>query len=146
MVRLKSPVGLERPKKIIYYPLDPNKLCILVCAAKGCCSNASDNVAAAFEEEIKKQDLETKVEFGRTCCHAFCHIGPLVLIFPEQICYLHVKPEDVAEIISETIIGKKIIERLLFTDPCTNKKIVHEFDISIGLKSCYLSSEAERLP
>ena len=33
------------------------------------------------------------------------------------------------EIISETIKEKKVVERLLYTDPSTNEKIVHESEI-----------------
>jgi len=38
-------------------------------------------------------------------------------------------PEDVPEIISTTIKGKKIIDRLVYTDPETGNKIIHESEI-----------------
>jgi NADH:ubiquinone oxidoreductase subunit F (NADH-binding)/Pyruvate/2-oxoacid:ferredoxin oxidoreductase delta subunit len=40
-----------------------------------------------------------------------------------------VKPEDVPEIVSETIIQNRIIDRLLYVDPRTNKKIKYENEI-----------------
>ena len=57
-----------------------------------------------------------------TGCHGFCERGPIVVIDPEEICYLQVKPEDVPEIVSQTIKEKKIIERLLYVDPATSEK------------------------
>ncbi|MBA7640888.1 NADP-reducing hydrogenase subunit HndC [subsurface metagenome] len=39
------------------------------------------------------------------------------------------KPEDVPEIISETVLNGNIIERLLYMDPATNEKIVYEPDV-----------------
>jgi len=86
-------------------------------------------VAASFQEEIQKQGLNAEVEFRRTGCHGFCERGPIIVIRPEEICYFQIKPEDVPDIISQTIKEKKIIERLLYTDPATKEKIIHESEI-----------------
>ncbi|OPX90005.1 MAG: NADP-reducing hydrogenase subunit HndC [Pelotomaculum sp. PtaB.Bin104] len=51
------------------------------------------------------------------------------MIHPEKICYFQIQPDDVPDIITETIIGKKIIDRLLYTDPATGDKIVYESEI-----------------
>ena len=51
------------------------------------------------------------------------------MIHPEEICYLRVQPTDAEEIISQTILAKKIIDRLLYVDPITGEKIVHESEI-----------------
>jgi NADH-quinone oxidoreductase subunit F len=53
----------------------------------------------------------------------------VVVIYPEEICYLQVKPEDVHEIVSKTIKGRKVVERLLYVDPTTGEKAIHESDI-----------------
>jgi NADH-quinone oxidoreductase subunit F len=52
-----------------------------------------------------------------------------VVIYPEEICYLQVTPEDVPEIISQTIKEKKVVDRLLYVDPTTGEKATHESDI-----------------
>ena len=69
------------------------------------------------------------VDVRRTGCHGFCERGPIIVIHPEEICYFNIEPKDVPEIISETIKEKKVVERLLYTDPTTNEKIIHESDI-----------------
>ena len=51
------------------------------------------------------------------------------MIYPEEICYLQVKPEDVSEIVSQTIKEKKVVDRLLYVDPTTGEKAIHESDI-----------------
>jgi NADH-quinone oxidoreductase subunit F len=86
-------------------------------------------VAASIEEEINKQGLNGEVDFRKTGCHGFCERGPIIVIHPEEICYFQITPEDVPEIISQTIKDKKVIERLLYTDPDTNEKIIHESEI-----------------
>jgi (2Fe-2S) ferredoxin len=106
-----------------------NKPCISV--ATGTCGIArgADEVVAALKKEIKKHGLESEVDIKITGCHGFCQIEPYLTILPEEIFYVNVQPEDAEEIVSETVIGKKIIERLLFTDLETDKKIIREDDI-----------------
>jgi len=129
MPRINSPAELEELRKGILSNRDPNRPCITLCSGTACHASGSEEVAASIEEEIKKQGLSGEVDFRKTGCHGFCERGPIVVIHPEGICYLQIKPEDVPEIISQTIKEKKVIERLLYTDPTTNKKIVHESEI-----------------
>jgi NADH-quinone oxidoreductase subunit F len=129
MPRINSPAELEELRKDIISKRDPNKPCITLCSGSACHASGSGKVAASLEEEIKKQGLRDKVDIRRTGCHGFCEKGPIIVIRPEQICYFQITREDVPEIISQTIRKKKVIERLLYTDPNTHEKIVHESDI-----------------
>ena len=129
MPRINSPAELEELRKGILSKRDPNKPCITLCSGTACHASGSEEVAASIEEEIKKQGLSAKVDFRKTGCHGFCEKGPIIVIHPEKICYLQIEPKDVPEIISQTIKEKKVIERLLYTDPGTNEKIIHEFEI-----------------
>jgi NADH:ubiquinone oxidoreductase subunit F (NADH-binding)/(2Fe-2S) ferredoxin/Pyruvate/2-oxoacid:ferredoxin oxidoreductase delta subunit len=69
------------------------------------------------------------VDVKETGCPGFCERGPLVVIHPEEICYLQVQPGDAEEIVSQTIIAKKIIDRLLYVVPGTGEKITRESEI-----------------
>jgi NADP-reducing hydrogenase subunit HndC len=129
MSRINSPAELEAFRGNLLSERDPDKTCITLCSGSACHASGSREVAASIQEEIEKQGLNYEVEFRRTGCHGFCERGPIIVIRPEEICYFQIKPEDVPEIISETIKDKKIIERLLYTDPETKEKIVHESDI-----------------
>jgi len=126
-MKIKSSDELERFREQILSKRDPKKPCITICSGTGCQAYGCDEVSAAFQQELKQQNLEDKVDIKRTGCHGFCERGPLVVIYPEEICYLQVKPKDAAEIISETIGKGKIVERLVYTD--NEKMIVHESDI-----------------
>jgi NADH-quinone oxidoreductase subunit F len=120
---------LEEFRKGILSKRDPNKPCITLCSGSACHASGSGDVAASLEEEIKKQGLSAEVDIRRTGCHGFCERGPIIVIHPEEICYFQIEPKDVPEIISQTIKEKKIIERLLYTDPETHEKIIHESEI-----------------
>ena len=129
MAQLKSAADLEDFRKVLLDQRDPNKPCVTLCSGTGCHAYGCEKVALTFEEEIKKQGLDGKVDFRRTGCHGFCEKGPLVIIYPEEVCYTRVKPEDAAKIVSETVAHKKVIDSLLYVDPVTKKKIVRESEI-----------------
>ncbi|MDH5466366.1 MAG: NADH-quinone oxidoreductase subunit NuoF [Candidatus Aminicenantes bacterium] len=105
------------------------KTCITICGGTGCHAYGCLKVAEAFKEEIRKQKLQDSVEVRTTGCHGFCERGPIVVIQPEGIFYQRIKLSDINEVISETIINKKVINRLLYVDPRTNKEIILEKDV-----------------
>jgi len=72
---------------------------------------------------LEKCNKAGEVEIRQTGCLGFCEVGPRVIIYPGDIYYFKVKPEDVPEVVSKSIIGKQVIERLLYTDLVTGKKI-----------------------
>jgi NADH-quinone oxidoreductase subunit F len=129
MPRINSPAELEDFRKEILSQRDPDKPCITLCSGSACHATGTGKVASALKQEIEKQGIEAEVVFRRTGCHGFCEQGPIVVIYPEGICYLKVQPEDMAEIVSETIKEKRVIERLLYVDPNTGEKATREDDI-----------------
>jgi NADP-reducing hydrogenase subunit HndC len=122
MPRINSTAELEELRKSIVSKRDPDKPCIAVCAGMDCLSQNSGRLISTFEEEVSKKDLKSKVEIRATGCHGYCEKGPMVVIYPEEICYVEVTPEDVPEIISQTVLGKKVIDRLIYTNPDTGEK------------------------
>jgi len=129
MPRINSATELQALRKGLLSKRDPNKPCVAVCAGTGCLGPGSDNVISAFEREVEKHALKGKVDMRATGCHGFCETGPNVVIYPEEICYTRVRVEDVPEIVSQTVIGKKVIDRLVYTDPHTGEKSVHQSEI-----------------
>ena len=128
MARINSAAQLEKVRKDIVLKKDPNKPCIAICGGIGCLGGREDLIRA-FEKEIKKQKLEGKVDVRVTGCHGFCAQGPNIVIYPEEICYTKVKPEDAQQIISETVVVKTIVDRLVYIDPNTGEKAVHQSEI-----------------
>ena len=47
------------------------------------------------------------VDLRETGCPGFCERGPIIVIYPEETCYVQVQPKDAAEIISETIVEEE---------------------------------------
>jgi NADH-quinone oxidoreductase subunit F len=130
MPRINSPAQLEEVRKDIVSKGDPKKPCIAVCTGTGCIALGATGVVTALKDEIQKNKLNAKVvELRETGCPGFCERGPIIVIYPEETCYVQVQAKDAAEIISETIIGKKIVDRLLYVDPNTGEKAIQESEI-----------------
>jgi len=129
MPRIISASELEKLRKDVLSERDPHKPCIAICAGMGCLGISNGRVISAFKEEIDKKKLKSKIDVRTTGCHGYCEKGPLVVIYPEEICYVEVTPEDVPEIISQTVLGKKVIDRLIYTDPDTGEKAAHQSEI-----------------
>jgi len=128
MAKLRSPADLEKKREQILSQRDPNKPCVTICSGTGCHVLGSDKVAEAFVSEISKNGLTAKVDVRRTGCHGFCERGPVVVMFPEGTCYLGVKPTDIPDVVSQTLVDKQLVERLLYNDSA-GKTIAHERDI-----------------
>jgi len=129
MPRISSADELAKVSQEMIARRDPNKPRISICAGAGCVASGANEVIAAFKAEIEKQGLTTEVDTKGTGCPGFCERGPILVIYPEEICYVQVKPEDVPEIVSQTIKEKKVVDRLLYADPATGEKATHESDI-----------------
>ncbi|MCX8053610.1 MAG: NAD(P)H-dependent oxidoreductase subunit E, partial [Armatimonadetes bacterium] len=102
---------------------------ISVCGGTGCQAYGCESVASMLELGLDRFGIRDKVGLRKTGCHGFCERGPLVVVRPENIFYQKVKPEDVPEIISRTVIGGEIIDRLLYTEPADGRVIIKEDEI-----------------
>ena len=107
---------------------DPNRPCIAVCTGSGCLALGAANLVTALKDEIRSQGLEQRIEVRETGCPGFCERGPLIVIYPDETCYLKVQPADAKEVIA-SVLEKKVIDRLLYVDPVTGERVVHEMDI-----------------
>jgi len=126
-VKPENPEELEKLRKKLEKEKDPNRKYLSICAGTGCLAYGSQHIVDGFKKELKKQKLS--VEVLPTGCHGFCERGPLVVVHPENICYQNVKEDDIPEILSKTIKEGEVIERLLYEDPATKKRITCEEEI-----------------
>jgi len=127
--RIQSPGDLARLREMLHSQRDPERACITICAGTGCQAYGVSRVIEAFEKEVTARGLAGKVDILTTGCHGFCERGPVVVIKPEGIFYQRMQVKDVAEVVEETIINGKVVERLLYPDPITGEKLVHEHDV-----------------
>ena len=125
MPRINSAAELDALRKDILSRKDPEKPAIAICSGAGCHGLGNGRVIRAFEEEIEKHGLAGTVDIRATGCHGMCEQGPNVVIYPEEIYYVKVTPEDVPEIVKQTVQGKKVVDRLVYADSVSGEKAVH---------------------
>ena len=129
MQKVESVGDLEVLRKSILDKRDPQKPVIAICGGSGCYAYGCVDLIKTFRQEVKDRNLESEVEVRATGCPGFCERGTLVSIYPQGIFYQRVKVEDVADILTETIIGGKVVDRLLYSDPRTGETITYEKDL-----------------
>lgn len=102
---------------------------IMLCGGTGCLAAGTLNLKASLEELIKKNNLEDKVAIRQVGCFGMCSQGPFIRIYPEDRLYRMVKVEDIEEVVEKDLLKGETVERLLYEDPKTGKKISKLEDI-----------------
>lgn len=110
---------------------DPDGLEIVVCHGTGCVANGSPQVVQAIQSALRTKEVKAQVIPGikTTGCHGFCSRGPLVIVRPHGYFYQKVKPADAKDIVQQTIVKGKAVERLLYRDPQTGDPYLNENEI-----------------
>jgi NADH:ubiquinone oxidoreductase subunit F (NADH-binding)/(2Fe-2S) ferredoxin/NAD-dependent dihydropyrimidine dehydrogenase PreA subunit len=110
-----------------------------------CLHDRAPELIPALEAEIKRRGLDKEVRVVSAGCRGFCDAGPVLLVRPDDIFYVGVQPADVPELIEETLVKGRVVERLTYRDPVTRKHIHHYSDIPfqnkqlrIALRNCGL--------
>ena len=93
------------------------RLDVLVCSGAACVSSHSAKVREALSHEIAERDLAEEVRIVETGCMGPCEFGPVLLVYPDGTFYIHVKPEDAAEIVEEHFLKGRPVKRLLWEAP-----------------------------
>ena len=102
---------------------------IMLCGGTGCLAAGTLNLKASLEELIKKNNLEDKVAIRQVGCFGMCSQGPFIRIYPDDRLYRMVKVEDIEEVVEKDLLKGETVERLLYEDPKTGKKISKLEDI-----------------
>ncbi|MBF0550173.1 MAG: NADH-quinone oxidoreductase subunit NuoF, partial [Deltaproteobacteria bacterium] len=97
---------------------DSSRPVVRVCLGPGCLAQGADKVAGSFKKAIKDRGLQADVKplIKETGCHGFCKLGPLVNLDPSGLFYAQVKPEDVEEIVEQTLVKGLVVDRLLYRE------------------------------
>lgn len=129
MPRLNSYRELEHLRLQLQEQRNHGTITVTICGGTGCRASASQDVIDALRAELAGQKLEREARLCVTGCHGFCEQGPIMVIEPGNILYCRVSPEDAYEIVSRTVARGEVLERLLYTDPISGRKVRTEAEI-----------------
>ena len=127
--RIKTAAELERIRGEIRASRDPATKIVRVCVGPGCAARGANRVLGLFREAVEDSGVDVKVEAKGVGCHGLCERGPIVLVDPGAIFYQRVEEPDVAEIFRETVLGGRVVERLLYEDPAKGVRVRTAEDI-----------------
>ena len=118
---------------------------VMVCGGTGCQASESQQIVSNFERLIQEAQLADKVDVSITGCFGFCEKGPIVKIFPDNVFYVQVTPNDVEEIVETHLVQNKRVKRLLYEEPSLKKKVETQPEMTfykkqqrIALRNCGL--------
>ncbi len=128
MLKLKSPHEVKE-LQLCLEASETSRPCISVCAGSGCKASGADNVIASLHREVEKRGLQGTIDIKSTGCHGFCEKGPVMIVWPEKVFYNGVSLSDAKDIVNSVTEKHKPVEKLLYKDPNTGKRVLHENDV-----------------
>ncbi len=111
-----------------------DKRYIMLCGGTGCMSAGTMDLKAELEKYLAQYGVADKFEIRVVGCFGLCSEGPFVRMFPENVLYRLVKPEDVEEIVRKDCVDGQIVERLIYVDEKTGNLIPKMEDIPFYTK------------
>jgi (2Fe-2S) ferredoxin len=89
---------------------------VFVCTSGEDCPTRGDVEAHVkfLRAEAVRAGLKTDVRINKAGCFSQCGHGPMIVVYPDDVWYAGVKPEDLKEIFESHILGGKPVERLVY--------------------------------
>jgi NADH-quinone oxidoreductase subunit F len=121
-VMLHSAEDLAAYREQLVAGRDPKARRVRVCLGTGCTAKGAPKVLEAFRRAADQfEGGPVSIETRCTGCHGFCERGPIVVVDPGNVLYQNVMEEDVGELWRESVVGGRVVQRLLYHDPETNQ-------------------------
>jgi NADH:ubiquinone oxidoreductase subunit F (NADH-binding)/(2Fe-2S) ferredoxin/NAD-dependent dihydropyrimidine dehydrogenase PreA subunit len=128
MKRLSSIDELQRLQETLSQGRDPHRLRVRVCMT-GCRAFGAVEVRDAFKKAVKENGLQEKVDIVETGCHGFCARAPVAAIDPYGFFYQQISVKNVPQIVRESLMEGRPVEKLLYKHPQTGQPIALEKDV-----------------
>ncbi|MBR9936483.1 NADH-quinone oxidoreductase subunit NuoF [Oscillospiraceae bacterium Marseille-Q3528] len=116
---------------------------VLICGGTACTVSNSQAVYEKMVEEINKAGLQDEIQVVKTGCFGMCKVGPNMVVYPDQVFYTMVQPEDVEEIVQEHLLKGRVVKRLLFDESLTDGNVkalkdtnFYKMQTRIALRNC----------
>ncbi|HLZ22177.1 MAG TPA: (2Fe-2S) ferredoxin domain-containing protein [Ktedonobacterales bacterium] len=98
---------------------------VFVCTGGDWCATVDGDglgVHARLKKAVKAAGLNGRVRVNHSGCLDQCGFGPMIVVYPENVWYWGVQPEDVEEIVREHLVAGRPVQRLVYRNkPGKNK-------------------------
>lgn len=97
---------------------------VFVCTSgKTCPTQDAKEVFTALRTAVVDAGLKDRVRVNHAGCLGQCGHGPMVVVYPEDIWYHAVRPDDAAQIVGEHLNAGRPVERLRYVAPPGDNKL-----------------------
>jgi NADP-reducing hydrogenase subunit HndC len=87
---------------------------VLVCTGPRCGGERNSmRIRQELRREFVRQAVPRDVKDTQCICFGLCSYGPNVIVYPEGAVYSGVRPQDVAAIVRQHLLGGRVVEHLL---------------------------------
>ena len=107
---------------------------VLVCGGTGCHASGSEKLQEALRKELAAKGLDREVLVVETGCFGFCRFGPNMMVYPEGVFYIQVKPEDVPDLVEQHFLKGRVVKELLYHEPETDLTVADVTEIDFFQK------------
>jgi (2Fe-2S) ferredoxin len=84
---------------------------------KGSCMHRGGvEVRDRLKQELGQRGLARLIRANNAGCIDQCEHGVAIVVYPEQVWYGHVTPDDIPELVDRHLIGGEVVERLMLPD------------------------------
>jgi NADH-quinone oxidoreductase subunit F len=105
-----------------------------ICCGKHCGSVKGEAILHTLQAEVQRGGLAGGVEVTCGPCRGLCSVGPTVAIYPQGVLYCRVQPDDVADIVEQTLVRGEVIKRLVYQEPADFQAIPSFKDLAFSGK------------
>jgi (2Fe-2S) ferredoxin len=89
-------------------------------ARPSCSPDGKGKLHALMKDKVKAAKLPGVLRVNKSGCLEQCEHGPTIVVYPEQVWYGFVQPEDLDEIVEEHLRHGRPVERLRLAPECLN--------------------------
>ena len=90
-----------------------------------CLHGRAPDFIPALQEEIGRRGLAEEVRVVETGCRGFCSMGPVLTVEPSGTFYVNVQAADIPELVEETLVKGRVVQKLLYKEPASRKAVQH---------------------
>lgn len=123
VARIKSKEQLDQIAARFLENEKKAKFKLLICAGAGCVSASCHSVKTALIEALAEAEMEDQVIIHETGCIGACHLGPTLLVQPDGILYVKLKPEDMSRIVEQHLVKGRIVKPLCYEDKGKRERV-----------------------
>jgi NADH-quinone oxidoreductase subunit F len=141
--RIQNKDDLIKIQNDYHKTLDQYSYIVMVCSGGGCLSSESQVIKDTLVQALSDHHLSEQVLVLETGCMGTCHLGPVMLVLPDEVFYTHLRPEVINTLVISHFINDTLLLELTYYDANSKTHIPYlsqidffKQQVKIALRNC----------